>query len=161
MQTAKQNIDNAKSGTKDQVLQTIMNEAERLTASPLSYFATMNDDEDVLTMIGWSNKAMENCKMITQPIVYQLDNTGLWGDAVRERKPSITNNYATVSKPTKKGYPEGHVEVVHHMNIPVFEDGKIVGVLGVGNKSAGYTNADADTLTQFMSHAWPVLDSKL
>ena len=39
MQTATQNIDKVKGGTKDQVLQSIMSEAERLTTSPISYFA--------------------------------------------------------------------------------------------------------------------------
>lgn len=132
-----------------------------LTESTISYFATMNATEDVLTMIGWSNSAMANCSMIEKPIVYKLVETGLWGDAVRERKPVITNDYKNLVKPTKKGYPEGHVNVRKHMNLPIIEHGKVVLVVGVGNKTGDYTSEDAKTLEAFMTEAWKILKTKV
>jgi hypothetical protein len=132
-----------------------------LTGSTLSYFATMNSNETVLTMIGWSKSAMMNCAMIDKPIVYKLIDTGLWGDAVREKKAVITNDYKGLVKPTKKGYPEGHVSVRKHMNLPIMEKGKAVLVIGVGNKADDYTQADASTLDAFMSEVWKVLKTKL
>ena len=132
-----------------------------LTGSTLAYFATMDPTQKVLTMIGWSNSAMMNCAMIDKPIVYQLVDTGLWGDAVRERKAVITNDYKGLVKPTKKGYPQGHVNVNKHMNLPVFEGGKVVLVVGVGNKKADYTAADASLLSEFATAAWPLLKAKL
>ena len=121
----------------------------------------MNRTEDVLTMIGWSKSAMVNCAMMDKPIVYKLTETGLWGDAVRERKPVITNDYKALVKPTKKGYPEGHVSVRKHMNLPIIEKGKVVVVIGVGNKAADYTLADAALLEEFVGEAWKVLKTKL
>ena len=132
-----------------------------LTGSTISYFATMNPAEDVLTMIGWSNSAMANCSMIDKPIVYKLVETGLWGDAVRERKAVITNDYKNLVKPTKKGYPEGHVNVRKHMNLPIFDHGKVVLVAGVGNKAGDYTLEDAKILESFMTEAWKILKTKL
>ena len=32
--------------------------------------------------------------MIDKPIVYQVKDTGLWGEAIRQRIPVITNDYA-------------------------------------------------------------------
>jgi hypothetical protein len=139
----------------------ITREACTLTGSTISYFATINVAEDVLTMIGWSNSAMVNCSMIDKPIVYKLVETGLWGDAVRERKAVITNDYKSLVKPTKKGYPEGHVNVRKHMNLPVFENGKVAMVIGVGNKTSDYTLEDAKTLEAFTSEAWKILKTKL
>ena len=139
----------------------ITREACSLTGSTLSYFATINAAQDVLTMIGWSNSAMANCSMIDKPIVYKLVETGLWGDAVRERKAVITNDYKNLVKPTKKGYPEGHVNVRKHMNLPIFEQGKVAVVLGVGNKVNDYTLEDAKTLETFMTEAWKTLKTKL
>ena len=145
----------------DEYKDAITRECCALTGSTISYFATMNAGENVLTMIGWSKSAMMNCAMIDKPIVYNLVDTGLWGDAVRERQAVITNDYKNLVKPTKKGYPEGHVNVRKHMNLPIMEKGKAVMVVGVGNKTENYTQADANTLEAFMSEVWKVLKTKL
>lgn len=145
----------------DQFKDAITREACSLTNSTLSYFATVNDEQDALSMIGWSKSAMVNCTMIDKPIDYKLVDTGLWGDAIRERKPVITNDYKSLIKPTKKGYPAGHVNVRRHMNLPIFEDGKICLVIGVGNKMEEYTNEDAKVLEELMTAIWPFLKSKL
>jgi two-component system phosphate regulon sensor histidine kinase PhoR len=136
-------------------------EVTALTQSSLAYFATMNPAENVLTMIGWSKTAMTNCSIMDKPIVYKLEETGLWGDAVRERKPCITNDYKGLVKPTKKGYPAGHVTVRRHLNLPVFENNKIVMVIGVGNKATDYTPEDATNLTELMTEVWKTLKTKL
>jgi hypothetical protein len=133
----------------------------QITGSTLSYFATMNAAEDVLTMIGWSRAAMVSCVMMSKPIVYKMPDTGLWGDAVRERKAVITNDYKNLVKPTKKGYPKGHVQVRRHMNLPILEGRHIAMVVGVGNKAEEYTQADARALEAYMNAAWSYLKPKL
>lgn len=125
-----------------------------LTDSNISYFAAMNPDESVLTMIGWSQSAMASCGIPDHPIVYQMEETGLWGDAVRERRAVITNDYPNLDKPTKKGYPAGHVEVLRHMNLPIFEGDRIVLVVGVGNKPDPYTQEDVELVEDLMTEAW-------
>lgn len=130
--------------------------AAELTDSKLGYFATMNAAEDELTMLGWSRTAMDACAMMDKPIVYPLEATGLWGDCVRERQASITNNYEECEKETKKGYPDGHVTVVHHMNVPIWEGSHIAGVLGVGNKETPYSDADAELLSKYAQAVWSV-----
>jgi len=129
----------------------------QLTASTISYFAQYDTDTKILKMIGWSTSAMINCSMIDKPIVYKLADTGLWGDAVRERKAVITNDYKNLKKPTKKGYPEGHVNIRKHMNLPVFESGKVVLVAGVGNKGTDYSEEDARILEKYMTEAYKVI----
>ncbi len=71
------------------------------------------------------------------------------GRGGRQRRPVITNDYSAPN-PAKRGYPEGHVKVERHMNIPVFEDGKIVIVAGVGNKDEEYDESDVRQLTLLM-----------
>lgn len=139
------------------VVDALVEEAVRVMSSTIGYFAVMNDAEDVLTMLGWSKSAMGACAMMDKPIVYPIEETGLWGDAVRERKPVITNDYAGSKKPTKKGYPEGHVKVTRHLNVPVWEGAKIVGVLGVGNKASAYTDADGAILEEIAKRVWPFI----
>lgn len=131
------------------VVDGLIEEAALLTGSTISYFALMSKAEDVLIMIGWSKTVMEHCMMIDKPIVYPIEQTGLWGDCVRERGPVVTNDYRACAKPTKKGHPQGHVEVTRHMNVCMMDGELIVGVLGVGNKADDYTAADVETLQAF------------
>jgi two-component system phosphate regulon sensor histidine kinase PhoR len=132
----------------------LLDELCALTGSRLSYVAAMNLEEDVLTIVGWSKSAMDNCALPRRPMVYNLEDTGLWGDAVRQRKPVITNDYAHSTSPTKRGYPEGHVDVVRHMNIPIFEDDRIALVVGVANKEDDYTIEDAYNIEDLMNAIW-------
>jgi two-component system, OmpR family, phosphate regulon sensor histidine kinase PhoR len=144
----------------EELLNALMDEACRLTGSSLSYFAAVNETEDVVTMLGWSMSAMSNCAMLGKPIVYVLEKMGLWGDCVRERKAIITNDYKSLKKPTKKGYPAGHVDIDRHMNVPVFEDSRIVGIMGVGNKAGDYLDGDARLLAELTRIAWPIIKSR-
>lgn len=156
-------IDTVKRASKpiEQVKDDICTYLCMITSSYISYFATWNQQQKIFTMIGWSNSAMINCTMINKPIVYKLNETGLWGDAVRERNAVIANDYQNLVKPTKKGYPQGHVIVKKHMNLPIYEGGQIVLVAGVGNKRTDYTHQDVKNIEDFMNGIWLTLKSKL
>jgi sigma-B regulation protein RsbU (phosphoserine phosphatase) len=130
-----------------------LEEGVRLTKSKIGYLAFMNEDETVLTMQAWSKTAMQECAVVDKPLVYPLETTGLWGEAVRQRRPIITNDYAAPN-PYKKGYPEGHVEIRRHLNIPVFDGDHIVAVAGVGNKEEEYDESDVRQLTLLMNGMW-------
>ena len=127
--------------------------AVALTGSKIGYVAFVNEDETVMTMHAWSKTAMQQCAIIDKPIVYPVVNTGLWGEAVRQRKPVITNDYQAPN-PWKKGFPDGHVNLMRHMNVPVFDGERIVVVAGVGNKDEAYDDSDARQLTLLMQGMW-------
>lgn len=133
-----------------------LEEGVRLTASSIGYLAFVNEDESVLTMHAWSRTAMEQCAIIDKPIVYPVKDTGLWGEAIRQRKPVITNDYAAPN-PLKKGTPAGHVPVRRHMNVPIFDGGRVVVVAGVGNKEGPYDAGDVRQLTLLMQGMWQIL----
>ncbi len=136
-----------------------LEEAVRLTRSEIGYLAFTNADESELTMHAWSKTAMDQCKIIDKPIVYRVDQTGLWGEAVRQRKPVVTNDYPAAN-PAKKGYPEGHVHVTRHVNVPVFDGNRIVIVAGVGNKEEPYDGADIRQLTLLMQGMWQLIQRR-
>ncbi len=136
-----------------------LEEAVRLTQSTIGYLAFLNHDESVLTMHSWSRTAMADCAIIDKPIVYPITSTGLWGEAVRQRRTVITNDYAATN-PLKKGCPEGHVLVKRHMNVPVFDGSRIVLVAGVGDKVAGYEESDIQHVTLLMESMWRLLERK-
>jgi len=133
-----------------------LEEAIRLTESKIGYLAFLNEDETVMTMYAWSKTAMQECQISDKPIIYPVETTGLWGEAVRQRRPITTNDYQAPN-PWKKSYPEGHVHITRHMNIPVFDGERIVLVAGVGNKPTDYNESDVNQLTLLMEGMWRIL----
>lgn len=131
--------------------------AVRLTRSEVGYLAFVNEDETMLTMYAWSQRAMAECAIADRPFVYSLETTGLWGEAVRQRRPIITNDYAAPN-PWKRGYPEGHVPVRRHVNVPIFSNDRIVIVVGVANKPNNYDEMDIRQLTLLMEGVWQLVE---
>lgn len=125
-----------------------------LTESEIAYFYATDASEENLTLLGYSKSVMENCAIVQRPGVYRVADTGLWGDAIRERKPIITNDYPNSKRPSKRGYPEGHVHVQSHMNLPIIVDDRVVSLVGVGNKRTPYTLDDAARVESLMLGIW-------
>ncbi len=136
-----------------------MEEGVRLTRSKIGYLAFMNEDETVLTMHSWSRAAMAECAIEHKPIIYPVATTGLLGEAVRQRRVVITNDYQAPN-PMKKGYPEGHVKITRHMSVPIFDGDKVVAVAGVGNKEDEYDETDVRQLTLLMQGMWRMIQRK-
>ncbi len=143
----------------DEITHFTLEEAVRLTGSQIGYVAFLDEDERTLTMHAWSQTAMALCRIDPKALTYNLETTGLWGEAVRQRRPVITNDYSAAS-PLKKGVPEGHVEVRRHMNVPVFDGRRIVIVAGVGNKPERYDDSDVRQLKLLMSGMWRIVERK-
>ncbi|MFZ3047467.1 MAG: GAF domain-containing protein, partial [Desulfatirhabdiaceae bacterium] len=136
-----------------------MEQAVCLTNSTIGYIAFLNDDETELTMHAWSRIAREQCQIQDKPIVYAVAETGLWGEAVRQRRPIITNDYEAESR-LKKGLPAGHVPIRRHMNVPCFDENRIVVLAGVGNKESDYDESDVRQLKLLMIGMWRIIQRK-
>jgi len=145
--------------TQKQLTDFALETAVSLTGSQIGYLAFMNKDETVLTMHSWSKQAMAECAMEEKPRIYPIASIGLLGEAVRQRKAVITNDYAAPN-PLKKGYPKGHVTVLRHMNAPIFDGDRIVAVAGVGNKPTPYDESDVRQLTLLMQGMWRLLKQR-
>jgi len=136
-----------------------LEEAIRLTQSNVGYLAFANEDETVLRMYSWSVGAIKDCRIKHKQTTYHIDKMGLWGEALRQRKPIITNDYKAPN-PYKKGQPVGHVDIFRHMNVPVLDQGKIVIIAGVGNKEEPYDESDIRQLILLMEGMWQIIRRK-
>ncbi|MEN6461880.1 MAG: PAS domain S-box protein [Syntrophomonas sp.] len=124
-----------------------------LTGSKVGYIFFYNEETRVLTNFSWSKNIMDECKIVKKKEVIPLEITGLWGEAIRQRKPVITNDYQKPN-PYKKGLPQGHIEIIRHLNIPVFEGNNIVALIGVANKDTFYDESDIQHLMLLMDSVW-------
>ncbi len=145
--------------TLQEITDFALQEAINLTKSKVGYLAFTSEDEKVLNMFAWSESARSDCNVPDKPTAYPVESTGLWGEALRQRKPIITNDYAAPN-PYKKGLPEGHIQLNNHMNVPVFDGEHIVAVAGVGNKDEDYDDSDVRQLTLVMDGMWKHLQRR-
>lgn len=136
-----------------------LNEAIALSGSKLGYIYSYDEDTHQFTLHSWSREVMAECRLRDQQTVYDLDQTGLWGEAVRQRKAIVVNDFAA-ENPLKKGYPEGHPPMERFFTIPVFAEGRIVAVVGVANKPSDYTDYDVAQLTIMMDSIWKIAEAK-
>ncbi|MCJ2164810.1 MULTISPECIES: diguanylate cyclase [unclassified Pseudodesulfovibrio] len=129
-----------------------------VTGGRIGYIFRVNEDETELALYAWSMKVMKQCTMEPLSEKYKVSETGLWGDAIRQRRPVIHNDYQGI--PNKRGYPEGHVPIVNHMNVPVLDEDRIVLLAGVGNKSEDFSQTDVRQMQLIMNGAWRVIQRK-
>ncbi|MEJ2611047.1 MAG: response regulator [Candidatus Thiodiazotropha sp.] len=144
--------------SQDELMRFTYEAAIRLTRSKLGYLGLMNEDETTLNIQCWSSGAMAECNVQGMPQIFSLEGSGLWDEAIRQRRPIITNDYVAPN-PLKKGVPEGDVKLIRHMNLPVIVDDKIVLVAGVGNKEEDYSEADVQQLRLLMEGMWRLIES--
>ncbi|WP_169725291.1 response regulator [Fundidesulfovibrio putealis] len=136
-----------------------LEEAIKLTNSKVGYIYHYDEDNEHFILNTWSKEVMQECRVAKPLQCYELGKTGIWGEAVRQRRPIIVNDFHAMN-PLKKGYPEGHVKLKSFMTAPVFKDEKIILVVGVGNKPSEYTSTDVYQLTLMMDSVWKVLAQK-
>ena len=101
---------------------------------------------------------MKECRVTNPQTIYDLDKTGIWGEAVRQRRPIVLNDFPA-AHPLKKGTPEGHAPLLKFMTVPVFERERIVAVVGVANKESDYTEMDVlQSSPSSWKSVWRVVD---
>ncbi len=125
----------------------------RISGSQYGYIYFYSEEKEEFNLNSWTQGVMKECTVPGRPRVYQLDSTGIWGEVVRQRRPIIVNDFEK-DNPLKKGYPGGHVQLKKFMSVPVFIDGKIVAVVGFGNKQTDYDETDVEEMTTLMSGVW-------
>ena len=129
----------------DYALQSVV----ELTSSKLGYIYFYNEETRLFTLHAWSREVMDSCRVAQPETTYELEKTGIWGEAIRQRKPILINDFAA-SDPLKKGYPDGHVTLKRFLTIPVLDADRIVAVVGVANKRQPYGDVDIEQLSMFM-----------
>ncbi len=127
-----------------------------LSESRIGFIAFLSEDGTDLIIQHWSEHAMAECRMADRPYHFKVKDTGLWTESLRQRRAVITNDY-NAPHPSKKGLPPGHSPIERYISVPVFDRGRIVAMLGVGNKESDYTEEDAADLSILLDGMWRIV----
>ncbi len=154
------NIMQYRTNTTQEFLDYALNEVIKLTQSKIGYIYFYHEDRRQFVLNTWSKDVMKECTITNPQTCYELEKTGVWGEAVRQRKSIILNDFQA-DHPLKKGYPEGHAPLTRFLTIPVFKEDQIVAVVAVANKTSDYDETDVLQLSLFMDSVWKSVDIKM
>ncbi|HQE93327.1 MAG TPA: PAS domain S-box protein [Anaerolineae bacterium] len=142
-----------------ELMQCALDEIGRLTRSPIGFYHFVGDDQKTLSLQAWSTRTLQEfCKAEGAGLHYPIDQAGVWADCVRQRKPVIHNDYMAL--PHRKGMPPGHVAVERELVVPTIANGRIVAILGVGNKSTDYNEGDVELVAYIADVIWTIVERK-
>ncbi len=145
--------------TTQEFLDYALDEAIKLTDSTIGYIYLYSESRTELTLNTWSKGVLDECDVVDMQTTCQLDKTGIWGEAIRQRKSIVINDFLA-EHPLKKGTPPGHVKIKNFLTIPIFNEDQIVAVVGVANKTTDYDESDVLQLTLLMDAVWKVTERK-
>ncbi len=142
-----------------ELLQKTLDEICAFTGSLIGFYHFVEPDQKTLSLQAWSTKTVEEfCKAEGYGMHYNIDQAGVWVDCLREGRPVIHNDYASL--PHRKGLPEGHAAVIRELAVPISRKGLFVAVLGVGNKPQDYTEKDIEIVSYLADVAWEIAERK-
>jgi len=136
-----------------------LDQAIQLTESKIGYIYHFDECSKKFVLNTWSKEVMAECAIANPSTCYELEKTGIWGEVVRQRRPIIINDFQAVN-PLKKGYPEGHVQLLKFMTVPIFKNDNIVSVIGLANKETDYEEPDIFQVSLLMKTVWKVTERK-
>lgn len=128
--------------------------AEELTSSVISFVHFVNEDQNTIELITWSERTLETYCRAAFDRHYPADQAGIWAEALRTKTAMVFNDYASATG--RKGLPAGHAHLQRLISLPVVRAGRVVMLLGVGNKSEDYDQADVDVLQRLAEALWQV-----
>ncbi len=149
----------AQTGSLEELMRAAVDEVEALTDSRIGFFHFVEPDQENLSLQMWSTNTFQSmCQVQEMGRHYPISRAGVWVDCFHTRAPVIHNDYANL--PHKKGLPPGHTPLVRDLAVPVLRDGRVVAIMGVGNKPVDYTRDDVDILQDLASLAMDLVARK-
>lgn len=145
-------------GDEEEFLQNSLNYAEKLTGSVISFVHFVDESDQDVEFFAWSKSTKEKYCEADHERHYPVDEAGIWADAIRLRKPVVINQYSKA--PNRHGLPEGHARLHRIISLPVVSDGKVVMIVGVGNKPQPYSSHDVETLQLLANEMWGIAQSR-
>lgn len=132
--------------TMPELVDFALQEALALTESQAGYICYYDETSRHLTLHSSVGEAS---------LRRDLEQTAMWNAVIEQGKPILVN-----SAPPAANLPAQHIELQRYLLAPIFSEGRIVAAVGVANKPADYSEADAHQLTLLMDSVWKIIERK-
>jgi diguanylate cyclase (GGDEF)-like protein/PAS domain S-box-containing protein len=131
----------------------VLEEAVRLTDSRYGFLFFCDETGASVKSTILSEGARKDSALESFPGNFDAQSGGVWAETVRTRKPVLINDF-NVPNASKRGYPEGHLEIRRFLSVPVIIDEKIVATVDLANKTEPYEDTDIYELRLLMTGVW-------
>ncbi len=132
--------------TEKELALACLNVAEELTDSRFGCIGTMNEAGRIdIETSKPEGEADNNHSSINQhPSTGNLKIHGIFSRILRDGESMFTNDPANY--PDSIGLLENHPPLTSFLGVPLMREGRVVGILAVGNRNEGYSLSQQDTL---------------
>jgi PAS domain S-box-containing protein len=149
----------ASSHSPMELLQKTLDEIEVVTGSRTGFFHYVEADQRTPSLQVWSTRTLSQSSAAKEELPhYGSDQDGIWAECVRKRAPIINNNFNSSSR--RKGPADAGAPMTREVVVPIFRAAKLVAVLGMGDKEAGYTTEDVSTISTLADTAWEIAERR-
>jgi signal transduction histidine kinase/CheY-like chemotaxis protein/HAMP domain-containing protein len=140
---------------EDELLEFALEQAVKLTRSEIGYIHILDDKESVVKSTLWSRNTDDFCARygITETALAYL---GLGQKSLAKREPIFKN----ISQDSKDSLTVVELTVKRQLSNPIFDNEKMVAVVGVINKRTDYDSTDARQLSLYFNHTWDIIQQK-
>lgn len=145
--------------SREEIVGFVVEECQKVNDSELAFVGLISDDQSVMHTHLWSNRAMEGCAIDGKPMVFDIKKAGLWGEAIRQKRVIVVNDYEAPN-PQKKGYPAGHVPLARFMAVPLIHRDRVVLIAGLANKKDPYNESDITHTSLFLEGMWNYMERR-
>lgn len=149
--------------TEEELGKFCLSVAEELTGSTFGFLGELNE-KGLFETIAISNPGWEKCKVPEGQAICVTEDMPVCGVArviIKEGKSRIVNGEEAVrNHPDYDEVPEGHPKITSFLGVPFRDKGKVIGMIGLGNKEGGYSIADQENVEALSISMFEVLISK-
>jgi PAS domain S-box-containing protein len=134
------------SETEEELGRTCLAVVEELTESLFGFIDEINE-QGTIDALAFSDPGWEMCRISPVEGLTHLKNIqpkGLLANSIQGGGVLLTND--PPSHPDAAGIPEGHPPLTAYLGLPLTYGDRTIGLLGLGNKAGGYTDADRETV---------------
>ncbi|MCG5525703.1 response regulator [Ectothiorhodospira haloalkaliphila] len=131
--------------------------AEDLTESGVGFIRVPHDDPGTPEQVVWCRRDLNEAGQVSfQPLSSSQDGW-IWRRLMEAGQPLVFNDEETLSR---RLTPSGVAGLTRLVWVPVIEHGRVVMVLGVGNKPREYTHMDVETLRLMAEQIWHLVQRR-
>ncbi|MBD3221010.1 GAF domain-containing protein [bacterium] len=137
-----------------------LRELERVTGSAFGWIGELNAD-GLLDTIAISDPGWADCMMPDGDrtrLTCNMELRGLWSEVIRTERPLLTNDPG--GHPAAVGLPDGHPPLRSFLGVPIMREGRIFGMIALGNGPDGFRESDADLVAKITPTIAEVLHRK-
>jgi signal transduction histidine kinase len=128
---------------------TCLERAEALTGAAFGWIGMLNDRGRMDT-VAQSDPGWAACRIPQTDAVRLIEDMpvrGIWGWVIEQGHSLCTDKPA--GHPAWRGLPAGHPELSSYLGVPLVEDGRVAGVISLGNRPGGFREQDRRTIEAF------------